>query len=76
MAKANIFNASIPHDEPIVLRPGVMHRETDAPGNGKHYALPPEDKERADKGDLSMQSIKDFEPRALSHKGLPFALKE
>lgn len=75
MARANNGNTSIPHDEPVVLRPGVMHRETDALGNAKWLTLPPEAKERADKGDLGLSVIPGFEPRPLSHSGLPFVLK-
>lgn len=65
----------IPTDEPIVLRPGVMHTETDWQGSAKHYALPPEHPERAKKGDLGLENIQDFDSRPLSHTGLPFVLK-
>jgi len=65
----------MPIDEPVLLRPGVMHRETDAPGNAKWYALPPESKERSDKGDLGLSLILHFETAPLSHPGSPFLLK-
>lgn len=68
-------NRAMPIDEPVVLRPGVMHREADAPGNAKWYMLPPEAKERADKGDLGLSVIPGFEPKPLSHSGKPFVLK-
>jgi hypothetical protein len=51
------FNSSIPIDQPILLRPGVMHREADAPGDAKHYALPPEHPERTAKGDLGFAGL-------------------
>ncbi|MEE9592238.1 MAG: hypothetical protein V3W28_01505 [Thermoplasmata archaeon] len=75
MAKNNP-NIGQPVDQPIVLRPGVMHRESDYHGSGKHYALEPEHPERAEKGDLGLSTIEDFESRPLSHEGLPFVLKE
>jgi hypothetical protein len=65
-----------PIDQPIVLRPGVMLREADFHGSAHHLAIPPEHPERTDKGDLGLTSIPDFEPRPLSHSGLPFTLKE
>jgi len=74
MAK-NLMNAGIPTDEPILLRPGVAHREADYHGNAKFYALPPEAPERADKGDFGEMSIPGLEPRPLTHNGLPFELK-
>ena len=72
MAKS-FGNTGQPVDQPILLRPGVAHRETDFHGNDKWYALPPEHKERADKGDLGLSVIPGFDPRPLSHSGLPFA---
>lgn len=72
----SVKNPIMPVDEPVLERPGVMHRETDYQGNDKFYALPPESKERARKGDLGNAFIKDFEPRPLTHKGLPFVIKE
>lgn len=60
---------------PQLIRPGVMYRETDFIGNADVIALSPEEYERARKGDLSMAVIPGFESRALSHPGLPFALK-
>lgn len=62
----------MPVDEPVLLEPGVMHREADFHGNAKFYTLPPEAKRRADKGDLGLSVIKDFDPRPLSHSGVPF----
>jgi len=75
MAK-NATNAGHPVDEPSIERQGLMHRESDAPGNAKWLALPPESKDRADKGDLGNLIIPGFEPRPLSHPGLPFVIKE
>ena len=66
-------NRAMPIDEPVLLRPGVMHREADFHGNGKFYALPPEHPERADKGDLGLSNIPGLESRSLSHAGTPFA---
>lgn len=65
-----------PLDKPIEVRPGVMHRETDYHGSAKWYALAPESVERSRGGDLSMTSIKDFAPRALTGPGVPFVLKK
>lgn len=64
-----------PLDQPILLRPGVMHREADWHGRDAWYALPPDHPERARKGDLSMTNIKDFESRALTSPGAPYRLK-
>jgi hypothetical protein len=74
MAKDSIRGHPI--DSPVLLRPGVTHRETDYHGNDKHLAIPPEHPERAEKGDLGLESIPDFESRPLSHTGKPFTLKE
>lgn len=63
----------IPVDEPVLLEPGVMHREADYHGNAKFYTLPPEDPLRANKGDLGLSVIPNFDSRALSHDGVPFA---
>jgi hypothetical protein len=63
----------VPHDTPILVRPGVMHREADVFAGGKAYLLAPEHPERIAKGDLGSEFIKDFAPRALSHSGAPFA---
>ena len=63
----------VPHDTPILIRPGIMHREADFHGGGRAYVLPPEHPERQVKGDLGAETVRDFEPRALSHSGLPFA---
>ena len=71
MARTSI--ASHPIDTPVLERPGIMHRESDFHGSAKHYALEPEHPERTAKGDLGLSSIKDFEPRPLSHAGSPFA---
>ncbi len=57
MATKAIFNSSIPVDQPVVLRPGVMHREADSLSDAKHYALPPEHPERAAKGDLGFAGL-------------------
>lgn len=65
----------IPTDEPILIAPGVTHKEGDHSGAAKWLAVPPESAVRAAKGDLSMSTIKDFEPRPLTHKGLPFVIK-
>lgn len=65
-----------PLDQPILLRPGVMHREADFHGSAKWYALPPEAAERTAKGDLGLSSIKNFESRALTSAGAPFTLKK
>lgn len=66
-----------PLDKPIEIRPGVMHREADFHGfTGRWYALPPEAADRARNGDLSMTTIKDFEPRALTSPGAPYLLKK
>jgi hypothetical protein len=70
MARA-VMNVGMPVDEPVVLRPGVMHRESDYPGNAKWYALPPEAPERAEKGDLGNSIIPGFEPRPLGVPGAP-----
>jgi hypothetical protein len=72
MAKSTFF-ASAPYDTPILIRPGVMHREASMHGNGHWYSLPPEHPERRAKGDLGSQHIPDFEPRPLTHSGSPFA---
>lgn len=71
MARNSFY--TYPLDQPIVESPGVMHKEGDCSGNAKWYALPPEDPRRAEKGDLGLSVIKDFESRPLSHPGLPFA---
>lgn len=52
MATKVSYNASIPHDEPVLERPGVTHREADFHGSAKNLALPPEHPERAAKGDI------------------------
>lgn len=57
---------------PQFVRPGVMQREVDLPGNAQHLAQPLESSVRAAKGDLSMNVIRGFEPRALSHPGVPW----
>jgi len=63
-----------PIDEPVLLRPGVMHREADFHGAASHYALPPEHAERADKGDLGLEKIPGFDSRAsFESPGEPFA---
>lgn len=70
-----IQNTAAPTDTPILIRPGVMHRETDYHGNGKYYSLPPEHPERAAKGDLGNSVIPGFESKPLEHPGLPFEIK-
>ncbi len=75
MAKTNT-NTGHPIDQPVLLRPGVMHRESDFHGSAKHLALEPGHPERAAKGDLGLSEIDDFPSRSLSHTGLPFVLKE
>jgi len=74
MAKA-VGNTGIPIDEPVLLSPGVMHREADFHGNAKHYGLPPEAKLRADKGDLGLSVMPGFECRPLTKPGTPYNLK-
>jgi hypothetical protein len=78
MATKATFNSSIPTDEPILIRPGVMHREDDFHGSAKHYALPPEHPERTAKGDLGFAGLPapthsfesgDAAPFANLHKG-------
>jgi hypothetical protein len=71
-----VGNTGIPIDEPILLRPGVTHREADAPGNAKWLALPPEAAERAAKGDLGEVVIPGLECKPLEHPGLPFSINE
>lgn len=71
MATKATFNASIPHDEPISVRPGVMHREADAHGNAKHYALEPEHPERTAKGDLGFAGLPP-EDYSRESPGVPF----
>lgn len=73
MASANV-NRAIPTDEPVLIRPGVVHREADFHGSAKWLTLPPEAKERTDKGDLGFGGM--APPRPLSHGGKPFKLKE
>jgi len=70
-----INNVGIPLDEPILERPGVIHKENGYSGNAANIALPPEHPERAEKGDLGLTNIPDFEPKPLSHGGLPFDIK-
>ena len=69
-------NVGIPIDEPVILRPGVTHKEEDYSGNAKHLAIPPEHPERADKGDLGLTVIPNFDSKPLSHSGKPYKLKE
>jgi hypothetical protein len=52
MATKATYNTSIPHDEPIEIRPGVMHREFDFHGSSRWYALAPEHPENTAKGDI------------------------
>lgn len=73
MAK-NSTQVGHPIDQPVLLRPGVMHRESDFHGSMKHYALEPEHPERTKKGDLGLTDIQDFESRSLTG-GFPFTLK-
>ncbi len=62
-----------PYDQPSMKEHGVLYKESEYHGSMSRMALAPEDEIRRRKGDLSMKDIKDFEPRALSHSGLPFA---
>lgn len=64
-----------PTDTPILLRPGVIHKESDYHGAAKHISIPPEHPERTKKGDLSMVDIPGLESRPLTKPGLPFVLK-
>lgn len=70
MGHSNFFN--MPVDNPHVEKQGLKSREADEPGNASHLTLPPEDPVRKEKGDLSMKTIKDFEPKPLSHSGEPW----
>lgn len=65
-------NAGIPLDTPILLRPGVMHREADCHGNAKWYVQPWESSTEAAKGNLGNTVIPGLESKPLSHPGLPF----
>jgi hypothetical protein len=69
-------NVGIPTDEPKILRPGVMLKESDFHGNAKHLALPPEHPERANKGDLGLNIIPGLESKPLSYSDLPFTIKK
>jgi len=68
-------NTGMPVDTPILIRPGVTHKESDFHGNGKHYALPPEHPERSAKGDLGLSVIPGLETKPTDYPGLPFELK-
>ena len=70
MAK-NVFY-SFPVDVPAIEGPGFMHREADSPGQAKWLAVGPEHPRRANKGDLPMTQIADFDPQPLSHVGAPW----
>ena len=70
MAASNFYN--FPLDVPHIEGPGVMHRESNAPGNDSHIYVGPEHPIRKAKGDLGLETIKGFEPRSLTHKGSPF----
>ncbi len=72
MATKAVFNSSIPADEPIVLRPGVMHREADFHAGARHYALPPEHPERAAKGDLGFAGLPPPDHSFESPEAAPF----
>lgn len=72
---AKMVQFTYPLDQPRTSRQGFLTNETDAPGNAKWLALPPEAPDRAEKGDLGLSQIKDFESRALTSPGLPFTLK-
>lgn len=70
MARWSAF--TFPLDKPIIEEPGLQVREADFHGSDVHFSIPPENPIRARKGDKSMKTIPHFEPRALSHPGLPF----
>lgn len=54
-------NVGIPVDETPKIRDGISRRESDCFAFGSKLAVPPENKDRADAGDLSMTVITDFE---------------
>jgi hypothetical protein len=66
----------MPVDTPMVIRPGVTHREADFHGNASQLAVPPDDEERAAKGDLAQEVPelgRGLTKSGLSHAGAPFA---
>ncbi|HUK32937.1 MAG TPA: hypothetical protein VLV86_03440 [Vicinamibacterales bacterium] len=62
---------AIPAEEKYKLykAPGVMYAENDLPGSASHLYQPPESAMRAHKGDLGMEHIANFEPRATDGAG-------
>jgi hypothetical protein len=70
MANTIVRANGMPVDQPLVERPGLIHREADAPGNARHLAREPEAPERQDKGDIGWADLEP--PRPLTHGGLPF----
>lgn len=72
---ARSVQMTYPLDQPHTERQGFFNAEVNAPGNAKWLALPPEAADRAQKGDLGLSHIKDFDSRALTAPGLPFTLK-
>jgi hypothetical protein len=58
VATKAIYNASIPHDEHLEVRPGVKLIEADIPGSAKWMAISPEHPERAKKGDLGFGGLR------------------
>jgi len=73
MATKQLWNTSIPHDEPVLIRPGVTHREADFHGSMKQIALEPEHPERAAKGDVGFASMKPSDYSFESEAPFPFA---
>jgi len=67
-----VQNVAQPTDEPVLARPGVTHRESDFHGNAKFLAQPPEDPERAAKGDLGLSIIPGLETKPLTAGGVPW----
>ncbi len=67
-------NFSVPAEpmEDLYEAPGVMYREADVPGAGSKLYIPPESSGRARKGDLGMEHIPNFEPRATDSGKSPF----
>lgn len=62
-----------PLDTPRTVAPGELAPERSAPGNAQWLTLPPDAPLRTAKGDLGLANIRDFESRALTSPGAPFA---
>jgi hypothetical protein len=50
-----------------------MYKESDFHGSDKHLGFPPSAPQRRAKGDLGLEVIDNFAPRALSHSGMPWS---